>query len=229
MNAARRGKSNRNKMWRTSQQRKLRKRLLIVCEGRETERNYLDGLKREDSVSKLFTIRIVPGRGGSRTQIVNHAIDRKRTQQDTPDRVICVLDTESLQSPQARDDLAEARNKAKANNIDLYLSNPAFEVWLLAHFSRTGRPFNDCNAVIVELDKKWTANLGQPYDKSDRDVHRRLAPRTQQAIKNAKAVAEQDHGDENDIADRNSSTEVYELVEGLLSGKTDWLSETPGE
>ena len=221
MNAARHKRPHGDSMRRTSQRRKLKKTLLIVCEGKETERNYLDGLKREDSVSKLFTIRIVPGKGGSRTQIVNHAIHKKRTQQDAPDKVICVLDTESLQSPQARDDLADARNKAKANGIVLYLSNPAFEVWLLAHFSRTARQFVDCDAVIVELDKKWTANFGQPYDKSDRDVYRKLASRTQAAIENAKAVAEQDHEDKNDIIDRNSSTEVYKLVEGLLSGKTD--------
>lgn len=152
---------------------------------------------------------------------MNRAIDKKRTQQDTPDKVVCVLDTESLQDAQARDDLAAARSEADANGISLDLSNPAFEVWFLAHFLRTSRQFNDCDAVIVKLDKKWTAEFRQPYDKSDRDVYGRLASRTQAAIKNARAVAEQDHGDKSDIADCNSSTEVYRLVEYLISGQTD--------
>lgn len=88
---------------------------LIVCQGRETERNYLDGLKREDSVKSLFAIKVVLGQGGSRTQIVNHAIDKKRNQRDTPDKVICVLDTESLQSPEARAELAEARSTSETS------------------------------------------------------------------------------------------------------------------
>ncbi len=220
-NAARRGKASGDRTRRRSQGRKVKKTWLIVCEGRETERNYFDGLKREASVSKLFAIRVVRGKGKSRTEIVSHAIDRKKTQRDTPDKVICVMDTESLQSPQARDDLAAARRMAEANDIVLYLSNPAFEVWFLAHFARTSRAFNDCDAVIVELKKKWKAEFGQPYGKSDDNVYRRLEPKTQQAINNARAVAEQDHGGRSDIVERNSSTEVYQLVENLISGKTD--------
>jgi len=107
---------------------------------------------------------------------------------------------------------------ADENDISLYLSNPAIEVWFLAHFLRTSQQFNDCNAVIVELDKKWTANFGRPYEKSDRDVYKRLASRTQAAIENARAVVEHDHGDKSDIAACNSSTEVYRLVEDLISG-----------
>jgi hypothetical protein len=221
MIAARRGKSYRDRTRRTSQGRKLKKTWLIVCEGRETERNYLDGLKREDSVSKLFTIKVVRGKGGSRSQIVNRAIKKKRNQQYTPDRVICVLDTESLHNVQTRDDLEAARSTADENGVSLYLSNPAFEVWLLAHFLRTSQQFRDCDAVIVELNKRWTAKFGQPYDKSDRDVYGRLASRTQAAIENARAVAEHNHGDKSDIADCNSSTEVYRLVEDLISGETD--------
>ncbi len=217
MNAARHGKSYRDRMRRTPQRRKLKKTWLIVCEGKETERNYLDGLKRENSVRERFAIKVVPGKGGSRSQIVNHAIDRKKNQPHTPDKVICVLDTESLRNAQTRDDLAEARSKADANGIVLYLSNPAFEVWLLAHFLRTSRQFIDCDAVIVELDKKWIAEFRQPYEKSDRDVYAKLASRTWTAIKNARAVAELDHGGKSDIADHNSSMEVYKLAEDLLS------------
>jgi len=44
MNAARRGKSNADRMQRKSRQRKLKSTWLIVCEGRMTERNYFDGL-----------------------------------------------------------------------------------------------------------------------------------------------------------------------------------------
>ena len=202
---------------RTSQKRKPKKTVLIVCEGEKTERYYLDRLKREETVSKAFTITVVPGKGGSRSQIVERTINQKAQRKET-DVVLCVLDTESLETIQAKEDLEAARQKAARNDITLYLSNPAFEVWLLAHFRRTSRSFRNCEAVIVELDKEWSAAFRQPYDKSDDKAYQRLAGRTQDAVTNAKNVVEIDHREKTDITDRNSSTDFYRLVEKLLSG-----------
>lgn len=190
---------------------------MIVCEGEKTERYYLDGLKREETVSKAFAITVVPGRGGSRSQIIERAINQK-AQRKGMDVVLCVLDTESLETIQAKADLAAARQEAAHNDIDLYLSNPAFEVWFLAHFIRTSRFFRNCDAVIVELDRKWNDAFDQPYDKSDNRMYQKLATHTQDALNNAKMVVEIDHREKTDIADRNSSTEFYRLVEKLRSG-----------
>ncbi len=190
---------------------------MIVCEGEKTERYYLDGLKREETVSEVFAITVVPGRGGSRSQIIERAINQK-AQRGEMDVVLCVFDTESLETTQAKEDLAAARQEADRNNITLYMSNPAFEVWFLAHFRRTSRSFRNCDAVIVELHREWSAAFGQPYNKSDVQVYQRLATHTQDAVTNAKMVVEIDHKEKPDIADRNSSTDFYQLVERLLSG-----------
>ena len=202
---------------RKSRKRKPRKTILIVCEGEKTERYYLNGLKREETVSEAFAITVVPGRGGSRSQIIERAINQK-AQRGEMDVVLCVFDTESLETTQAKEDLAAARQEADRNNITLYLSNPAFEVWFLAHFRRTSRSFRNCDAVIVELDREWRATFGQSYDKSDDRAYQRLATRTQSAVTNAKNVVEIDHREKTDITDRNSSTDFYQLVEKLLSG-----------
>ena len=208
----------RSRIRRTAQKRKLKKTILIVCEGEKTERNYLDGLKREETISKVFAITVVPGRGGSRSQIIERAINQKKAQRRNMDVVLCVFDTESLETTQAKEDLAAARQEADRNDITLYLSNPAFEVWFLAHFRRTSRSFRNCDAVIVELDREWKAAFGHPYNKSDANVYQRLAERTQAAITNAKNAVEIDHKEKPDIADRNSSTDFYQLVERLRSG-----------
>ncbi|MCE2485807.1 MAG: RloB domain-containing protein [Desulfurellaceae bacterium] len=208
----------RNRTRRPSQRRKLKKTILIVCEGRETERNYLDGLKREETISKTFAITIFRGRGGSRSQIVKRAINKKNAQRKEMDAVLCVLDTESLENTQVKGDLVAARQEAGRNGITLYLSNPSFEVWFLAHFKRTSQSFKDSKAVIVELDKEWGPAFRQPYDKSDERMYKKLARRTQTAVNNAKIVVETDHKEKPDIADRNSSTDFYQLVERLLSG-----------
>ena len=207
----------RSRIRRTVQKRKLKKTILIVCEGEKTERYYLDGLKREETVSEAFAITVVPGKGGSRSQIIERAINQK-AQRKGMDVVLCVLDTEVLENPQVKEDLATARQEADRNDITLYLSNPAFEVWFLAHFRRTSRSFRNCDAVIVELDREWRAAFGQPYDKSDDKAYRRLAGRTQDAVTNAKNVVKIDHKEKPDIAGRNSSTDFYRLVKKLLSG-----------
>lgn len=207
----------RNRIRRTPRRKKLKKTILIVCEGEKTERYYLDGLKREETVSKAFAITVVPGKGGSRSQIIERAINQK-AQRKGMDVVFCVPDTESLETIQAKADLAAARQEAARNDIALYLSNPAFEVWFLAHFIRTSRFFRNCEAVIVELDRKWNDAFGQPYDKSDDRMYQRLATHTQDAVNNAKMVVEIDHREKSDITDRNSSTDFYRLVERLLSG-----------
>ncbi|MEW4531095.1 hypothetical protein [Maioricimonas sp. JC845] len=63
---------------RKSKQRPVKRRVLIVCEGRETERNYFDQLKRRDEVDALFTVTVKRSKGGSRTHVAESAIDRKR-------------------------------------------------------------------------------------------------------------------------------------------------------
>jgi len=66
-----------------------------------------------------------------------------------------------VEGPSHRDSLEKAVKLLKENGITLCLSNPAFEVWLLAHFKRVTRSFKDCNAVIVEL-KKVGRDISKP-------------------------------------------------------------------
>ena len=73
--------------------RQVKRTVLVVCEGERTERNYFDGLKRLDDVTKHYTVRVVPGKGGSRLQIVEHAV--KKQKQFGPDECWCVIDKDS--------------------------------------------------------------------------------------------------------------------------------------
>ena len=204
---------NRGKPLRNSRQRPEKSTILIVCEGRETERNYLDSLKREERVCEKFAITVVKGRGGSRRQIVQHAVDQKNNRNQDFDAVWCVMDVEHLDTQESRDDLAAAILNANHHQISLYLSNPTFEVWLLAHFIRSSLQFNDCNAVIEELNKHWKIHFHIEYDKSDRRLYDKLITRMRAAIDNAKEVREQDHPNQTDIIDCNSATEFYKVLE----------------
>ena len=126
-----------------------------------------------------------------------------------------MLDVERLDTVEARNDLRAAVRIAGENQITLCLSNPAFEVWILAHFIRSSRFFNDCDAVILELNKHWKREFRIEYAKNDHRIYDRVADRVPQAIENAREVREQDHGEKGDIAACNSATDMYRLAEYL--------------
>jgi hypothetical protein len=197
--------------------RKRKTRVLVIGQGRETEPNYFRGLRQDPIVHQRFVVKVVPGKGETPLEAVRKAITisaaAKRIGKDEEyDLVLCVLDVEPLgQNPQ----LAEARELAKQAGIRVALSNPAFEVWVLAHFTRTCRSFADCDKVVEEIRKHWPE-----YAKNDENIFDRLRKRTVAAIENARQVREVDFKNVPDIVDCNSATEVYKVV-GLLIGRGD--------
>jgi hypothetical protein len=122
-----------------------------------------------------------------------------------------------VEGPESQDATQEALDLLNANSILPALSNPAFEVWILAHFEKTGAAFLTCDAVVTRLNKHWQQNFSADYDKADGRIYWRLAPLTDQAIGNAKWVREQHHTSDC-IIHCNSATDVYRLV-GLLRGR----------
>jgi hypothetical protein len=192
--------------------RSERTTVLIVCEGRETEPNYFDRLKREECVKKHFAIKVKRGKGGSRQQVAQFAIERKENAGDEFDEVWCVMDVEH---PDGLDDMRAASTSLESNHIQTALSNPAFEVWLLAHFEKTGHGFLHGDAVVARLNKRWQEHFSADYDKSDGQVYCRLVNRLDQAMANAKWVRDEHHSGRS-VIDSNSSTDVDLLVGRLL-------------
>ena len=192
--------------------------LLIACEGNQTEPNYLDALRREQAVHDRFVVKIVRGDGKTPVKAVEKALAAVEAAEQRGsafrfDEVSCVVDVEQAgENPK----LEEARKLASENQFRVALSNPAFEVWILTHFERTAAAFLYCDKVIEQLNKHWQREFGGEYEKSDRDLYRRLRHQTAEAIENAKWVREQHFAGEDDTARCNSSTEVYRLVQRLL-------------
>ena len=201
---------------RTSRQHPEKTTILIVGEGQETEPNYFRGLIREEAVSAKFAVTVKKGPGYSAEAVVKEAIKYKKSALDRHqeyDEVWCVLDVEGLSK---RDSLDRAVALAESNAIKLCLSNPCFEIWLMSHFAREARSHNDCDAVIVALNRHWQRHYAQDYRKNDDRIYQRVSTLTREAIENAKWVRETGHADKENTADANSSTEVYCLVGRLL-------------
>ena len=170
-------KSRGRKHSRKSQKRPARKRVFIFCEGQETEYNYIHKLKIEDEIKLKSTVRVQKGKGGSRHQIVQDAVKKKTRFENDFDEFWCVMDVERLQSQEHREDLNKAIQIANDHKISLFLSNPTFEVWLLSHFIRSSQNFNDCDAVIIELNKQWQNAFNLDYSKNDNNIFHRLKSR----------------------------------------------------
>ncbi len=193
--------------------------ILIICEGRETEPNYFRGLRDGEVVRQHFRIVVQKGKGGSCLAVVQLAIAEKEkaaARGENFDEIWCVFDVESV-AP--REPASQARTLAAKHEIQLALSNPCFEVWLLAHFVRTKKSFADCNKVVEELNKHWRRDFEQDYEKNDEQLYQRLAPRTRSAIDNARKVRDQDWAKSLDVADCNSATDVHVLVGRLLGSR----------
>jgi hypothetical protein len=206
-------------MRRPRSRHKAKRLVLIACEGAQTEPNYFHGLRTEEAVRTRFKVTVLPGCGKNPLETVQNAMriaetSRSRGRDFEFDEVWCVLDVEEAgKNPK----LAQARQMAGRSGCRVVLSNPSFEVWLLAHFKRTSMAFLNGGQVIEGLNKPWRRAFGCDYTKNDDQVYGRLRDRTAAAVKNAKSVRERDWRDTEDVAECNSATEVYQIV-GLLLG-----------
>lgn len=123
-----------------------RARVLIQCEG-ETEPNYLRQFRLDPRVVSHFNVIVKEGHGGDAKAVVAAAIaerERQRGRENRYDYIWCVLDVEDdTRAAVLTEAIAEARHQSFA----VFLSNPCFEVWLLAHFEATSRSFASCKAA----------------------------------------------------------------------------------
>lgn len=111
--------------------------------------------------------------------------------------------------------LTEAVALAKANAIGLVLSNPSFEVWLIAHFERVTKWFENGDTAARHLSEAhWRNEFHCSYDKGDDKLYTRLQDRLEDALTNARWLMK-DHNEGRACRDANPSTDVYTLIERL--------------
>ncbi len=158
--------------------------MLIVCEGRETEPNYIEGLCGKHRIN-LANVTIV--RGDDSTDVLSLVKRAKMLfERDRDfDRVFVVFDDDGQPLEKAQE-LAAKRLKThsgKSIGIELIASKPSFELWLLLHFEYTTRPFANAAEVMAALGAYLTN-----YDKADRRLFVQLASGMDRAMANAERL-----------------------------------------
>ena len=109
-------------------------RMLIVCEGKRTEPEYFRDMKTVERALVDLDIRSE----GMPKELVERAVELKRQAEAAAERerdenlrydeVWCVFDIDTHKL------IAEASQQARNHRIELAISNPCFELWVLLHF-----------------------------------------------------------------------------------------------
>ena len=188
-------------------------RVLIVCEGSKTERNYFHDLAAQYRLGDGIVT--VVGLGQTPMQVVKEAQRLRRSECRAGvayDKVFCVFD---------RDEHAEfeqASTIACESGIELARSWPCFEFWFLLHLCYTRMPFarsgsnSPGDACRNELKRHWPDHWPE-YTKN----LERLFQLLRDSLDAAKRHAERAARDSAQTEEPNPSTEAHELVAYLQS------------
>lgn len=129
------------------------KRVLILCEG-QSEQIYVNGYKSEDINKRRLAkveVKIYQPKDHSPKGLLAEAkLKRKEAiREGMPyDRIWIVFDRDGHANvPQTFEEAIDA-------NINIAFSAVCFEVWILLHFEKTSREFQNCDDVIHSIKHK---------------------------------------------------------------------------
>ncbi len=182
--------------------------ILIVCEGARTEPDYFQGFA-EAHRNPRIEVRIA-GEHGVPLTLVTSARDHKNRAEDDAQRerdqnlaydsVWCVFDVD--EHPR----IADARQMARDNEIELAISNPCFELWLLLHL-RANPGMRD-RAAIQRMLVKHVPEYKKRVDFAVFSVGYR------EAVRRAEQLDKLAQGD----PECNPTTGVYKLTRVIEEG-----------
>lgn len=178
-------------------QRPLRQRFLIVCEGEKTEPNYFHGFRVPKDVIDVIGI------GDNTIGIVREALNRR--QYADYDQVWCVFDRDYFPV----ENFNNALSLARAHNIKVAYSNEAFELWYLLHFD-----FHDTAISRQTYSTRLSERFGFEYTKNSLDMYELLEDKQQTAIRNATRLLD-GYGEQHRPSFDNPCTTVHLLVQEL--------------
>ncbi len=190
--------------------RKPRRTILLFCEGTRTEPEYLEALKRQLWVrdSAAVDLQVQNGLGGLvPTTLVSIAIQvrNKSIELDGEiDEFWCVFDVEWPNNhPALRDTVEQARQ----NGVELAISNPCFELWLVLHFQNQTGWLN--NAEAQRLRHSLDGSQGKGLDTV------RYMPLIMNAAQRAAKLDERHNGNDTEFPHNNPSSGMHRLISRL--------------
>ncbi len=176
--------------------REQRTSLLVVCGAEVTEPAYFEGLKQARR-NPAVTVKIKAKRGDPEA-VVKYTAGMRDRAEGTHDEVWCVVDVD-------RFDVAKAVAAARRLHVNLAVSNPCFEFWLLLHFEVCDAPLT----CYGDVKKRLVKHVPE-YSKSELRFSDYL-----NGINAALQRAREQNGELGFEHDRNPSTGVWALVDKI--------------
>jgi hypothetical protein len=186
---------------------KTKKRILIISEGKKTEPNYFNSIKRQ---YRLSSVDVVDTKKNTGKELLQTAIElRAKAKKDRNDydEIWIVLDRDGYtKHPEVFDRVKNFPD------IKIGFSSPCFEYWLLFHFEYTSAPFDDCDSSIKKLETYLP-----DYQKA-KDYSRIFMERISTAVSNSKKIKKhQEETSDVKIWAYNPYSNLHELIEELMN------------
>jgi hypothetical protein len=183
--------------------------ILIICEGQETEPNYLGGYCDAHGINRA-NVTIVPGDGDTdAVRLVRKAHRRFAVDRDF-DAVFVVCDCAGEELINARALAAKSLMNASRQTISvkLVVSNPCFEYWLLLHFEYLAPAFLTPAEVLNLLRRHVT-----DYHKADRSIFAKVGIGLERALGNTVRLKAELAA----VGAQSPDTDMPDLIETLNS------------
>nr|MDT0660931.1 RloB family protein [Micromonospora sp. DSM 115978] len=177
--------------------------VVVFCEGRNSEPDYVNGLKRLPEVADntALNLEIHPEQGVPLT-LVKRAVQRKADPE--VDECWCIFDVEW---PKNHPHLFEARQLAEAKGIRLAISNPCFELWLILHFRDLTRFVSTADAE--SMSRGLDGRTGKTIDSAA------YIPRRREAVRRAERLEQRHTGNDTAFPDDNPSSGMHHFLRTL--------------
>ncbi|MCX5200268.1 RloB family protein [Streptomyces sp. NBC_00237] len=175
-----------------------RKRLLVVCGARVTESAYLKGFKAHIA-NPAVSLKLVE-RPCAPSQLVTYTAELRDRSREDFDEAWCVFDVDEF------GDVPDAVADAERRGIEVAVSNPCFELWLLLHFADHCAFTGSYAHLVPHLAKHLPR-----YDKTRADF-RHFAATWPEAARRARALAPV--GKEHE---KNPASGVWRLVKAIAA------------
>jgi len=172
------------------------RKVLIVCEGEETEPNYFQAFRVASSICKI------EGTGHNTLSLVKEAV--RLSKLENYRETWCVFDRDSF----TEKSIKAAYVLAQKEGFKVAFSNECFELWYLLHFK-----YLDTQVNRAEYTRQLKKILGA-YEKNSVTMYDMLLDKQSDAIKNAKKV-NASHNNGIHPCECKPYTTVHELVERL--------------
>ena len=186
---------------------------LIVCEGKQTEPNYFNGLKKKinekygNKVDVLIPSIEVKGTGKNTTDLVNYTDKFVNYSNKRYGQVWVVFD---------KDDYSDDQFDKAIRTCDYNVawSNPNFELWILSHLKRVTK-YRSKDDILKELEKEFQKNGLGEYKKNDDKIFEKVTSdgKLHIAIDNCKSMEKINENGQ--ASQKNPMTKVYKIVDGL--------------